>query len=173
MFRNKKRLTDSFGILSFDEEANLAAYIKSKGHLLVITPFDISSAHRAIESNPDCLKIASCDLSNEPLLEFCAKSGLPLIISTGMSLENEIIKACQLVSSHSANCAFLHTNSTYPAPRADLNLRYIQRLKKLTSSITGYSSHDGSVEPIYLSIGQNIVISSIFQIFMAILVKKV
>ena len=51
------------------------------------------------------------------------------------------------------NHAFLHCNSTYPAPPEDINLAYISRLGELTNCVSGYSSHDGNIYIPYVSIG--------------------
>ena len=74
---------------------------------------------------PDAIKIASCDMTNNLLIENCAKHNLPMILSTGMSNETEIIRTNQLLEDLNVNRCFLHCNSTYPTPIDDVNLSYI------------------------------------------------
>ena len=88
-------------------------------------------------------KIASCDLTNLSLIEHCAKTGIPLILSTGMSYERNIIDK-QILQKLMVEHAFLHCNSTYPSPSEDINLKYIKRLQNITQTIVGFSSHDGN-----------------------------
>ncbi|MFZ4565789.1 MAG: N-acetylneuraminate synthase family protein [Prochlorococcaceae cyanobacterium] len=113
---------------------------------VVITPFDEQAFNDIVasEMNPDAIKIASCDLNNTPLIQQCAEADKPLIISTGMSYERDIIGTCQLLRKLMVQHAFLHCNSTYPAPPHDINLAYIARLRDMTATVVGYSSHDGS-----------------------------
>lgn len=85
-------------------------------------------------------------------LELCkyARDQFPfLIISTGMSTEEEI-EAC--VESCNPD-VIMHTNSTYPCPVEDLNLRYIQHLnRKYPSKEIGYSGHEQEMETTYAAI---------------------
>lgn len=113
----------------------------------IVTPFDENALEKLTNSNIKCsaLKIASCDLTNLDLIKSCISKDLPLILSTGMSYEREIIRASLLLKSFFAEHAFLHCNSTYPAPLEDANLKYIERLKGFTKTIIGYSSHDGNL----------------------------
>ena len=129
--------------LSFKEEKRIIDYIKKKGLDFIGTPFDQKSLERLIGYKPNAIKIASCDLTNNFLIESCSVYNLPIILSTGMSTETEIIKTNQLLEDLNIRRCFLHCNSTYPTPLADVNLNYINRLQKITNCIVGYSSHDG------------------------------
>ena len=129
--------------LTFQEEKKIIAYIKEKKLDFIGTPFDKKSLIRLISYKPDALKIASCDLTNIFLIEACTKYNLPIILSTGMSNETEILKINRILEDLNVNRSFLHCNSTYPTPISDVNLKYIERLIKITDCIIGYSSHDG------------------------------
>ena len=86
-------------------------------------------------------KVASACITDLNLLERLKRSKKPIIISTGMSTENEIKKAVKILSQK--NLAILHCNSSYPAPNNQLNLNYITKLKlKFKKSIIGYSGHE-------------------------------
>lgn len=117
----------------------------------IVTPFDETALQEILSSSikPAALKIASCDLSNHSLIRSCASADLPLILSTGMSYERDIRASSQLLRTLMVEHAFLHCNSTYPAPPGDINLSYLSRLRTITRAIVGYSSHDGnSIIPI-------------------------
>ena len=71
-------------------------------------------------------KIPSALITNKELCQYARKRFISLIISTGMSTENEIEESVK-------NCnpdVIMHTNSTYPSPIKELNLNYITFLKK-------------------------------------------
>ena len=129
--------------ISEDEEKLIVNYIKQKGLDFIGTPFDNLSLKRLIGLKPDAIKIASCDLTNRFLIDECADKSLPMILSTGMSSETEIISINDLLDKKNINKCFLHCNSTYPTPVEDNNLRYINRMKEITKSIVGFSSHNG------------------------------
>ena len=71
-------------------------------------------------------KVASADLTNHILLKELCKTQKPLICSTGMANNDEIIDAVSLLRKEGANFALLHCNSTYPAPYKDINLKFIK-----------------------------------------------
>ncbi len=133
--------------LSLEELLECAQYSNSLGIHTIVTPFDELALEEVIESGIklSALKIASCDLTNLPLIESCSKTNLPLILSTGMSFEREIIKVSKFLSNLMVEHAFLHCNSTYPAPIEDTNLSYIKRLKDISNVVVGFSSHEGNI----------------------------
>ncbi|MFX4228260.1 MAG: N-acetylneuraminate synthase family protein [Porticoccaceae bacterium] len=128
--------------LSAEELKELCQYSASLGLKVVVTPFDTQALLEAQEMSIDALKIASCDLTNYELIEACTETGYPMILSTGMSYERQILKTAAILEQKLVDHAFLHCNSTYPAPVEDANLAYISRLKGLVKCPVGYSSHD-------------------------------
>ena len=128
--------------LSIEQLKELFDYARSVGIPPLCTPFDMVSLDEVLSSQPVAIKIASADLLNFDLIEKAAKTHLPLILSTGMHTEDEIIAAVNFVRLHTANIIILHCVSSYPAESSSLNLVYIQRLKELCGCIVGYSSHD-------------------------------
>ena len=132
--------------LSIEQLAECCKFAEDIGIAVIITPFDEVALDEITESKITiaALKIASCDLTNISLIKKCGETKNPLILSTGMSFEREIIKTSKLLRDLMIAHAFLHCNSTYPNPVEDCNLKYIKRLKKITKTIVGYSSHDGN-----------------------------
>lgn len=83
-------------------------------------------------------KIPSALITNKELCQYARKRFISLIISTGMSTENEIEESVK-------NCnpdVIMHTNSTYPSPIKELNLNYITFLKNKYNKEVGYSGHE-------------------------------
>tara|TARA_S200000501_G_scaffold352374_1_gene371157 strand:- start:1005 stop:3263 length:2259 start_codon:yes stop_codon:yes gene_type:complete len=107
------------------------------------TPWDDTSLKLLEQYGMEAYKVASADLTNYPLLDELAKTGKPLICSTGMSNESEIISSCKFLEDRGVNFALLHCNSTYPTPYKDINLLYLNRLKEIANSnFVGYSGHE-------------------------------
>lgn len=132
------QLSDSDLFSAFD-------YCKSKKILPLCTPWDGESLMKLESYGMPAYKIASADLTNFPLLGLAAKTGKPLICSTGMSSESEIAAAVSYLQSKKAQFILLHCNSTYPTPYKDVNLNYLNRLSDLTGGVVGYSGHERGV----------------------------
>ena len=78
--------------LSIEDLRDCCNFAREQKLEVIVTPFDEIALQELLGSNIclSALKIASCDLTNIPLIKKCAETGLPLILSTGMSFEREI-----------------------------------------------------------------------------------
>ncbi|MEN8445221.1 MAG: N-acetylneuraminate synthase family protein, partial [Cyanobacteria bacterium J06555_13] len=114
-----------------DEMLEIFDYCRSQDILPLCTPWDLDSLAILEDCGMLGYKVASADLTNHDLLKALAKTGKPLICSTGMSTENEIIESARLLQRLGATYVLLHCNSTYPAPFKDVNLNYLERLKEI------------------------------------------
>ena len=84
-------------------------------------------------------KIPSALITDEKLCAYAKSKFEFLIVSTGMSTEEEICKCISVCDPD----VIMHTNSTYPCPVEDLNLNYIRHLKeKYPTKEIGYSGHE-------------------------------
>lgn len=120
-------------------------YCKEKDILPLCTPWDQESLKQLENYGMLAYKLASADLTNHELLEAMARTCKPLICSTGMSNESEILEAIKLLRRHNAPFALLHCNSTYPAPFKDIHLEYLNRLRQLGDCVVGYSGHERGI----------------------------
>jgi len=112
------------------------------GIVALCTPWDLASVEALHRYGVPAMKIASADLTNHPLLTAAAATGIPLIMSTGMSTEAEIQESVRLLRGTGTAFALLHCNSTYPAPFKDVNLTYLDRLAEIGQCPVGYSGHE-------------------------------
>ena len=128
--------------LSDEQLCDMFDYCKTKGIMPMCTPWDLSSLETLERYGMAAYKVASADLTNHELLDALARTGKPLIVSTGMSDEDEIMQAVQLLKGSGAPFVLLHCNSTYPAPFHDINLNYIERLQEISGVPVGYSGHE-------------------------------
>tara|TARA_Y100001973_G_C5183686_1_gene326461 strand:- start:988 stop:1821 length:834 start_codon:yes stop_codon:yes gene_type:complete len=127
-------------------------YCKEKGIAWSASPWDLDSLEFLNQYDVPFIKIPSAMITNENLMKATAASGKRIIISTGMSTEEEIDQAVEWLKD--TDLAILHCNSTYPAPLEDLNLSYIPILKEKYGKEVGYSGHEfrlgTSVAAVYL-----------------------
>jgi len=135
-FEYKKRI--EFGE---EEYREIDEYCKRKGVVWFASAWDIPSVEFLEKFNVPCHKIPSAKLTDRELLEKVNSIGKPVILSTGMSTEEEIEKAVKVLNK--VELIIMHCNSSYPAKPEELNLRYIQTLKKkFPQAIIGYSGHE-------------------------------
>ena len=128
--------------LNDDELFEVFDYCKSKGVIPLCTPWDLESLKKLEEYGMPAYKVASADFTNYELLGALAKTGKPLICSTGMSTETEIQSSVAFLKRKNAQFILLHCNSTYPTPFKDVRLNYLTRLRATSGGIVGYSGHE-------------------------------
>jgi Sialic acid synthase len=131
-----------------DQHKKLFEYAKSKNITYLCTPWDTDSVNFLNKMGVEAFKVASADLTNLPLIKSLIDTGKPLILSTGMSTESEIHKTVSYLTKNSANFILLHCNSTYPAPLHDINLKWINQLKKIHEYV-GYSGHERGINDFF------------------------
>jgi len=127
--------------LSVEEHKKLSDYCKLKGIIYMCTPWDLESIKILESFNVPAYKVASADLTNLPLIDALIHTKKPLILSTGMSSNEEIKCTINFLNKRKAFFILLHCNSTYPAPYEDINLLWMKTLKSF-HSLVGYSGHE-------------------------------
>jgi N-acetylneuraminate synthase len=118
------------------------AYCKSKPIDWTVSVWDLDSLDFIKQYQVPYLKIPSALLTHDELLTKSAKTGLPIILSTGMSTLDEIDHAVELLDKHASQFVLLHCNSSYPSEYSELNLSFIPKLKSRYNCIVGYSGHE-------------------------------
>ena len=104
-------------------------------------------------------KIASAKVNHIPLLIRVAKTGKPVIISSGLSLENDLDLAIKTLKNTVAKIIILKCNSSYPAPLKESNLNNIKYLIKKYKLPVGLSDHSiGDISAITaVSLGASVI----------------
>jgi sialic acid synthase SpsE len=119
----------------------LAARCREKGVQFSCTPFYLGAVTE-LEPYVDFYKIASYELLWDDLLAACAKTGKPVILSTGMALMGEILHAVDVLRKNGcASPTLLHCTSAYPTPYAEANLAAIETIREATGCEVGWSDH--------------------------------
>jgi sialic acid synthase SpsE/sugar phosphate isomerase/epimerase len=119
-------------------------YCDRKKITFLCSAFDIKSADFLAQLGVPAYKVASADLTNLPLLDHLAQTGKPLILSTGMSHMVEVEFTVNFLLERGVEFALLHCNSTYPAAFEDVNLRFMDQLRKFGVPV-GYSGHERGI----------------------------
>lgn len=128
--------------LTRQDHLDLMEHCKSRGILFLSTPFDEKSADLLDDLDLPAFKIPSGEITNLPFLEYVARKGKPMIISTGMSTMEEVQEALRVVREVGNNeVVFLHCVTNYPADPADVNLRAMATMTEVLSVPVGYSDH--------------------------------
>lgn len=125
----------------------LVSVARSLGLILFSTPGSPADLQLIVDVGMPLVKISSGLLTNTPLIEEAARTGLPLILSTGMSYADEVHSAVTTAERAGATgLAILHCTALYPAPAPTLNLRAITAMRAQFTHPIGYSDHYDGVE---------------------------
>jgi len=139
--------------LEFGEEeyASIDRHCRERGILWFASCWDEEAVEFMERFDPPCYKAASASLTDHDLLHKMKRTGRPLILSTGMSTWEEIeagVAACG-----TDKLLLAHSESTYPCPEHQLNLRLIHTLKTRWPHVPiGYSGHETGLVPTWAAV---------------------
>ena len=130
--------------------AQLFEVAKEEGLVCFSSPFDKTAVDFLETLHCPIYKIASFEITDIPLIEYVAKQGKPIIISTGIASYEDIhlaVETCRKVGND--NITLLKCTSSYPAPIAEANLAMMQQLAIDFKVKIGLSDHTlGSTVPV-------------------------
>lgn len=109
------------------------------------SPFDIESIHYLKSFGMDYIKIPSGEITNLPFLRAVNDTGMPVILSTGMSTLDEVQEAVSALKDCQKKY-ILHCNTEYPTPMKDVNLRAMNTMSEYFPCPVGYSDHTLGIE---------------------------
>lgn len=119
----------------------LAERCAARGIQFSCTPFHLEAVEE-LRPFVDFYKVASYELLVAPLLEACARTGKPVVLSTGMATLEEIGTAVAVLKIAGANeITLLHCVSAYPTPPEEANLSAIAAIRDATGCAVGWSDH--------------------------------
>ena len=123
-------------------QPELKQHADKLGMHLFSSPFDFTAVDFLEKMKFPAYKIASPEIIDIPLIAKVAKTGKPVIISTGMATLSEIEEAVKTIRKAGNNqLALLKCTSAYPAPPDEMNLRTIPHLAEAFNVPTGLSDH--------------------------------
>ncbi len=122
-----------------DFYAALKQHTEAAGALFLCSPFGIRSARELKGLGCSALKIASPELNHFPLLEEVSSYGVPLFLSSGVSLLGDIERALAVTGRDRA--VLLHCITSYPAPEEEYNVAVLDSLRRVLGLPVGLSDH--------------------------------
>jgi pseudaminic acid synthase len=126
----------------WDWQPKLKQVANDSGLDLFSSPFDDTAVDFLEQMDVPAYKVASCELVDIPLIQKIARTGKPLILSTGMATCQEIEEALAAARQAGATqIALLKCTSSYPAPAEEMNLRTIPELSRRFDLPVGLSDH--------------------------------
>lgn len=135
--------------LSPEQHKILIDYCAAKGVRFLSTAFDLESIDFLGGLHLGLWKVPSGEITNYPYLKRIADYHEPVILSTGMSVLEEILDAVNLLMDNGISkdmITILHCNTEYPTPMEDVNLHAMQYLKDNFKLKVGYSDHTRGIE---------------------------
>ena len=133
--------------LSAAQMAELKELSESLGLVFFASAWDEVSLGEMLGVGMPVIKICSADVTNLPLVRKVADSGLPVIMSTGMSSLEEVDAAVALILSRHQNLILLHCNSSYPCAEEKIGLPVMETLRERYGLPVGYSGHERGLAP--------------------------
>lgn len=125
----------------------LMEYCSEKNIEFLSTPFDIESMRFLDRLGISVLKLPSGEITNYPYLREAGRIGKRIILSTGMSVLEEVSQAIAVLREHGAqDITVLHCNTQYPTPMGDVNLNAMITMRDQLGVDVGYSDHTVGIE---------------------------
>jgi N,N'-diacetyllegionaminate synthase len=143
--------------ISLNMHKDLIKYCKKKGIIFLSTPYDEESADLLESLNVGAFKIASTDTNNLPFLRYVARKKKPMIISSAMCSNEEVVEAVETIRSEGLEDIIVcQCTGNYPSKIEDSNLKVIKTYESQLNCLTGYSDHTlDFINPI-LAVGMGI-----------------
>lgn len=135
--------------MEFTEEQwrGLKEHTDKRGLIFLSTPFSFEAVELLNRVGVAAWKVASGEISNTPMLKRMATTGLPILLSTGISPLREIDDAVERVKAHGLQLALLQCTTAYPCPPEKIGLNLIPFFRKRYDCCIGLSDHSGTIYP--------------------------
>ncbi|MDR1349705.1 MAG: N-acetylneuraminate synthase family protein [Zoogloeaceae bacterium] len=143
--------------LGHEQFAALLDAMRECGFRTVCTPFDEKSVDLIEAQGIEIIKIASCSLTDWPLLERIARTQKPIIASTAGALPEEVDQVVSFFTHRDKDLTLMHCVAEYPTPMAHLHIRRIDALRARYSGVRiGFSTHESpdETEPVLLALAK-------------------
>lgn len=143
--------------LSHEQFQILLEAMRRCGFRTICTPFDENSVDLISAQGIEVIKIASCSLTDWPLLEKIAQAGKPVIASTAGASPEEVDNVVSFFLHRSIALTLMHCVAEYPTPDEHLHIARIDALRARYPEVrVGFSTHENPdvVEPVMLALAK-------------------
>ena len=132
--------------MEFTEEqwGGLARHASERGLIFLSSAFSFEAVDLLNRIGVPAWKVGAGETTNLPMIERMARTGKPVILSSGMSTWAEMDAAVECVRKHEAPVAALQCTTAYPCPPEKLGLNVIAELRARYSCPVGLSDHSGT-----------------------------
>ena len=129
-----------------EEYLEVQKYAGELGLTFFATAFDFASVDFLEALDVPAYKVASGDLKSTPLLEYVAKTGKPMIVSTGGGSMEDVQRAYDTIMPINPNLCILQCTAAYPVEPKDMNLRVITKMREsFPDVVVGLSDHQSGI----------------------------
>lgn len=138
--------------LSNEDHHAVANHCKKIGIEFFSTPFSLQAVDMLVRLGVQRMKLPSGEITHRQLVQCVARTGLPILMSTGMCTTDEVQAAIRWIHEAQQDAKIvqpltvMHCTSSYPAPAESLNLRAMHTLADATGCPAGYSDHSLGIE---------------------------
>ncbi len=142
--------------LSSKEFAEIKKHTEKKGVEFMSTACDLDSVDILENIGVNIYKIASAEIINKPLVAKVAKTGKPILLSTGMATMDEIERTINYIKDINNKIVLylLHCTTSYPTVYSEVNMNLLKTLQERFSLPIGYSDHTIGIEVSLMAVAQ-------------------
>jgi N-acetylneuraminate synthase len=130
-----------------DQWHGLKRHCDERGLTFLSSPFSVDAVDLLTQVGVAAWKIASGEVANTPMFERMAQTGLPILLSTGMSSLAEVDDAVARVKARGLPLTVLQCTSAYPCPPEKVGLNLIPLFRERYGCPVGLSDHSGTIYP--------------------------
>ena len=133
--------------MEFVEEQwlGLADHCRERGLIFLSSPFSGEAVDLLIRAGVPAWKVASGEITNVPMLERMADTGLPILLSTGMSPLSEIDEIVNELKGRKVPLLLFQSTTSYPCPPEKIGLNMIEVYRERYGCPVGLSDHSGKI----------------------------
>ncbi len=128
-----------------DQWIGLSEHAKEKGLVFLSSPFSFEAVDLLNRVGMPAWKVPSGEISNLPLIEYMARTGKPVLLSSGMSSWEDLDAAVNSVRRFNVPFAIFQCTTSYPCPPEKIGLNVLGEIKSRYSCPVGLSDHSGTI----------------------------
>ncbi|WP_261339062.1 N-acetylneuraminate synthase family protein [Rhizobium leguminosarum] len=144
---------------SSEQWAGLFDHARQRGLIFLSTPFSFEAVELLDRLGVPAWKVGSGEVGNLPMLKMMARTGKPVLLSSGMSSWSDLDDAFSVVRNNGAEIAVFQCTTAYPCPPDKIGLNLISEMKSRYGVPVGLSDHSGTIYPSLsaVTLGANLI----------------